>query len=80
MLDQGEFAEMFTSSNGEDQIDFGIPNPPFGFKFFMGADTIGATTVGFGRFLHLPVYRSQQARLLIAGLVGLAGLTLKKSL
>jgi hypothetical protein len=81
MLAFGEIALIFSSSGpGEDQLDFGAPILPNGFKFYLGADNGGATTSGFWTASTSTVPEPASGTLLIAGLVGLAGLALKKSL
>lgn len=78
-LDDGDIAIISTRSDERDILEFATPNPPNGFKGFFGADTFSRT--GFWTVsTSTGVPESASGTLLICGLVGLAGLALKKSL
>jgi hypothetical protein len=80
MLSNGEIAEIF-SFPGDDQRVFGAPDglPDNGFKFFADADSL-ASGIWTVSTTGTNVSEPASGTLLIAGLVGLAGLALKKSL
>jgi hypothetical protein len=74
----GSIAEMF-SGPGEDQLIFGSPNPPNGLKFYFGADNLGGDTVGFWTAsTSTGIPEPSTVTLLIAGMIGLLSLGLKK--
>jgi hypothetical protein len=78
MLADSEMAEILSGPD-RDYANLGAPNPPNGLKLFFGADTPsgpGVWTVSTSTGVLEPA----SGTLLIAGLVGLAGLALKKSL
>jgi hypothetical protein len=82
MLGGAEIAEIFSGPR-VDQLVFGDPDglPDNGLKFFLGADAFGATTSGiWTASTSRGVPEPASGILLIAGLVGLAGLALKKAL
>jgi hypothetical protein len=81
-LPDGEIAEIFGGPGG-DQLVIGGPDGlgDGGFKFFLGADTLGTTDVAVWTVsTSTGIPEPASGTLLIAGLVGLAGLALKKSL
>ena len=72
---------LFFGSPGGDQLQLGFPNPPNGIKFFGGADSFGVIPGGvWTASTSTGIPEPASGTLLIAGLVGLAGLALKKSL
>jgi hypothetical protein len=81
MLSNGEIAEIFSGPGG-DQRAFGAPDglPDNGFKFFGEADTLGASGIWTVSTTGTNVPEPASGTLLISGLVGLAGLALKKTL
>jgi hypothetical protein len=79
MLDAGGDVAEFFGGPGGDQIVFGSPNPPNGLKFFGAADSFGAGG-SWTASTSTDIPEPASGTLLIAGLVGLAGLALKKSL
>jgi hypothetical protein len=81
MLDAGGDIVEFFGGPGGDQLVLGTPNPPNGLKFFGAADSFGVTPGGFWTAsTSTGVPEPTSGTLLIAGLVGLAGLALKKTL
>jgi hypothetical protein len=77
-IGNGEIAEIFSGPGGDQRV-FGAPNPPNGIKFFGAADTF-ASGVWTVSTTGTNVPEPASGTLLIAGLVGLAGLALKKLL
>src|ERR1700722_10723721 len=79
-IGNGEIAEIFSGPGGDQRV-FGGPDglPDNGFKFFGAAD-IFASGVWTVSTMGTNVPEPASGTLLIAGIVGLAGLSLKKSL